>query len=322
MDKQVFKAQTILIWLPLIIITPFFFLICQSIDFSVGFISFLLTVVIYCIPLIQLICHIEIDNENIYKTHILTNKVVQTIPLNSILNIGIKKVGQAEQLYIITIDKKQSLFGLNIYPEKEQLIKTLQSLKNFDNVAASLNYPTGDDIGQRPIHIIAAVLILLGLGIAFEKFFINAWHGSSENMFSWFFISFPVALILSYLWINGEKKSSPFAASLLTGMLLGGVFAYDFLLLNRWYNEITVTPVSYEFTFDEQNTNYQQWTPVGDAKNEIIFHDGYVRVHDVWDGYTNNFQVGKTYKIAVAKGNLNDIFFNKDAFTKAILVEK
>ena len=61
---------------------------------------------------------------------------------------------------------------------------------------------------------------------------------------------------------------------------------------------------------------------MGDAKNEIIFHDGYVRVHDVWDGYNNNVQVGKTYKIAVAKGNLNDIFFNKDAFTKAILVEK
>ncbi len=163
MDKQIFKVNKLLIWYPFLIFIPMSFLASQTIDLSVGFICLLLSLVFHFTIFAQLIHNIEIDNENIYKIHILTNKVIQTIPLNSILNIGLKKVGQAEQLYITTIDKKQSLFGLNIYPEKEQLIKTLQTLKNFDIVAASLNYPTGDDIGQRPIHIIAAFLILLGL---------------------------------------------------------------------------------------------------------------------------------------------------------------
>ena len=305
------------------IIIPHFLLVSKSIDLSVGLLILLLGL---CIPLFiftQFIHNIEIDSENFYKVHTITKKIVQKIPFSSILNIEIKKIGQAEQLNITTIDRKQFIVGLDIYQEKEEIIKILQSFKSFDKNPITLDIPAyTQDIGQRPLHIIGVALALFALGFIFEKFLIQAWHGSSENMFSWFFISFPVAVFLSYFWIKGERKSNPFGASILTGVVLGGVFSYDFLLLNRWNNELTATHIYYEFTFDEQNSRYQQWTPIGKAKSDIIFHDGYVRVHDVWDGYTNNFQVGKTYKIAVAKGNLNDIFFNKDAFTKAILVEK
>lgn len=323
MDKQVFKPQNTLLWLPLVVIIPQFIFATKTIDLSVGLLILLLGLIFPLVLSSHLIHILEIDNQQITKVNSITKKATQVIPYTIISNIEIRKVGRTEQLNITTQDRKLIVIGLDIYPDKENIIKRLQSFVNFERDPITLNNSLiQDDIGQRPVHIIGIVIALFLLGLIFEKLYIHAWHGSSESMFSWFFISFPIGAFLSYLWIKGEGKATPIKAALVTGILLGGVLDYNFLLINRWNNEQQADTRYYGFRLDEQNKHYQQWTPMGEAQSELIFHDGYVQVHDVWDGYTNNFQLGKTYKIAVVKGNLNDIFFKTDAFKNAVLVEK
>lgn len=247
-------------------------------------------------------------------------KILQQIPYDKIRSIELQKMGSACQLILTSTDHRRTVINGFKEDNLQRLLKALQPyVKTVQMQPVTIDTPATQDIGQRVLHVIAAALVLGGVAwlIALQH---QAWHSSSESMFDWLVLSLPIGILLAYMWIKPEKKALPIPAALLSGILLGAAFNVVFLQANRLQNEQKTQTVVYKFILSEKQEHRQKWTPV--ESNPLIFHDGYVWVHDVWDqGFNTDLEQGKTYAIAVQHGRLNDIGFPVHAFDQATLVD-
>lgn len=271
---------------------------------------------IFAAGMSSLLQKIVLDAEGIHIKGNMLGAGHTFIAYTDVLRMELRDIGIQKNLAITRKSYKQALIPVSIYEKSEEMLSELNQHFPFDQNPVSLDIAVTQDLGKRPLYILIFAVLLFGLGLLLEKFFMTAWHGSSEAMFTWALYAIPAAIALSYAWIAPTKKAHSLLSSMIVGLILGGSLTHTVLVTNRWLNERSGQAVSAEFTLTEQGQRDQVWLPRDTA--QFIFHDGHVRVHEVWSaGYNPKLEEGKTYRISVVKGRFNDIFFPVGAFHKA-----
>lgn len=241
------------------------------------------------------------------------------IPYSNIKYMEVSKLGafNARALSITTTDYKKYTINSMVYSDFDQIIAALKPHVVFDAHEVSVNVAGMEDIGDRVKYVLGAGVVLFLWGIVLEVLFMEYWHLSSENMFGWLKYSLPAGILLAYAYIRLDKKAHALQAALISGLLLGGSMNFVILQSNRIYTEFYGQTQFYTFKYVEEKPRGQKWLPPEAVKT----HDGYFYVHPNWEvGYAKNVEVGKSYRIGIKKGLLNDWAFAPEAFKNANLL--
>lgn len=262
--------------------------------------------------------HIELSNGALHTINCLSKKKLKTIFYKTIQMAEIQKAGENHQLILTTTDHQRVIINGFKEPSLQKILQMIAPyVAQTRQQPVQIDIPMQGDIGQRVVHVISLGIFLIGLSVYISNLQ-HAWHSSSEQMFLWLLVSIPLAILAAYAWIVGEKKNTPWIAASVSGVVLGVGFNLIFLESHRLWNEQHTAVAHYAFRLDEKEHQLQKWTPV--QGNPLVFHDGYVLVHDVWkEGFNAKLEQGQTYTLAVQHSRLNDIAFPVSAFHQAKL---
>ncbi len=228
---------------------------------------------------------------------------------------------RSKVLNITTKDRRRIVFNLALFSNTDALIIHLFHQVHFDPSPVRLDIPGTQDIGQRALHILAAALGALFASLAFDHFLIHALHVASESISHLFWCTIPVAILLSYLWIRGERKAYPLLASGVVGVVSGILCGLALLTANHWVTEHCIQPTPVDMVYRYTRDDCQFWRPADAARLDIAHTDNEAAVCSHWDkGYVKDLQVGATYRVPVLEGFLNDIAFPVEAFHQAVLL--
>lgn len=231
-------------------------------------------------------------------------------------------INRSKILNITTKDRRRIVFHLALFSNTDELIVHLFHQVPFDPNPIRLDIPGTQDIGKRALYLLVASTALLFASLAFDHFCVHAWHVSSENMSRLFYFMIPASILLSYLWIRGEKKAYPLGTSCVVGVVSGILWGSAVLTANHWLTEHAFTPEPIEMIYVRAEYDCQYWRPINQAKLNINHTGNEARVCANWDnGYVKELQVGATYRVMVVKGWLNDIAFPVQAFHQAQLLQ-
>jgi hypothetical protein len=258
---------------------------------------------------------ITINSSGVVFSQALNGKTLKQVAFEDIRHIDLRSVGKNKILSITTNDRELLTINGTLYENFDDLVSSLNNKRPFDDIPIKIDMPLGQDIGHRVLVLIGIGVALFVSGLIIERIFVQAWHSSSENIFSWLWAFILFSMIFSYPFIRREKKASPFVAAIVSSLLLGGALEHSFLIANRLITEQRGKLNYYEFKYVEKDGKRQKWQPL--HGNQLDFHDGYVHVADVWKGYNQQLVEGSVYKVAVLSGFFNDIAFPIDAFKKA-----
>lgn len=240
-----------------------------------------------------------------------------TIPYAEIKYIEVGRLGafNGKTLSITTTAYKKYVINSIIYSDFDQIIRQLKQYVDFDAHVIVQDIPGMEDIGERVKYVLGAGVVLLIWGLVMAVALLSDWHLSSENMFDWLKYSVPAAILLAYIYIRQEKKPQALLAAIISGVVLGAGFNFVLLQGNRLYTEFNGQTRFYTFHYaDDTQQRGQKWLPPA----EVVTHDGYFYVHPDWNEcYAAQLQVGKSYRIAIKQGYLNDWAFTSYAFKQA-----
>ncbi|WLF84116.1 hypothetical protein [Moraxella sp. ZY210820] len=228
------------------------------------------------------------------------------------------KLINIQHLWITSKQFTSLRIELNYLKDSEQFIEDIRQYidveeKIFDSYGSK-------PVGYMPVYILMVSLFLIPITLCFDHFMIQAWHTSSEYMFTWFLIGIILTTIVCYFVCKQDEKNKAVVISSITvGIFAGTMVTYFALSIQRYINEQrNIAPQSVVMELVEQKERYQKWKIVSENAKQFRFQDGYFLVHQDWkQGYNPNLEQGKNYQVEIYQSEWNDIYFKPNTFFDA-----
>ncbi|WLF85019.1 hypothetical protein [Moraxella sp. ZY210820] len=228
------------------------------------------------------------------------------------------KLLNIQHLWIISKQFTSLRIELNYLKDAEQFIEEIRQYIDIEEKI--LDSYASQSIGNIPVYILLVSIFLMFVTLWFDHSIIQAWHTSSEYMFTWFTIGIILTSIVCYFVCKqDEKNKAVVISSIVVGIFAGAMVTNFALSIQRYINEQrNITPQVVVMELVEQKERYQKWKIVSENAKQFRFQDGYFLVHKDWkQGYNEQLQQGKHYQIEIYQSEWNDIYFKPNAFFDA-----
>lgn len=225
------------------------------------------------------------------------------------------KLLNIQHLWIISKQFTSLRIELNYLKDAEQFIEEIRQYIDIEEKAFD-SYGS-QSVEYRPVYILIISIFLILITLCFDHFMIQAWHTSSEYMFTWFVIGIILTSIVCYYVCKQDKTNQVvLVSSIMVGIFAGAIVTYFALSIQRYINEQrNIAPQVVVMELVEQKERYQKWKVVSENAKQFRFQDGYFLVHKDWkQGYNEQLQQGKHYQIEIYQSEWNDIYFKPNAF--------
>lgn len=298
---------------------------------SILLLMYLMTMIVTIIMIATY--HIQISDTQLSR-HVLLGKICfQRINFADIKSIEVlvhlpaarhaKKI-ESRILEITTRQHTRIKIPLMLFKNADLLLDLLHQYVEFDKTPIRPHLPAiaTNDIGQRVLYLLALAIILAVSAMILSGLLLKSLHFGNEPY--WYLL-----LLIPLLWfpcfsiIKAEHKAYPLPTTVISVAVLALCIYFSMIQLNRYLTEQQSQTTMHAFKLVHADDKHQEWTAAHaliDLKTE---HNQTLYVYKTWkDGFNPNLKTGKTYRLSVQKGWLNDMAFSPRSFHEAVLIDK
>lgn len=227
-------------------------------------------------------------------------------------------------LDIITHQHTKLRIPLVLFAQPDLILTTLQQYILFDQTPIHPHLPAiaTSDIGQRVLYMLALAITLAVSSMILSGLLLKSLHFGNEPY--WYLL-----LLIPLLWfpcfsiIKAEHKAYPIPTAIISVAVLALCIYFSMIQLNRYLTEQQSQTATHAFKLVDTDDKHQEWTEAHSLIHLTTEKHQTLYVYKTWgDGFNADLKTGKTYRIPVQKGWLNDVAFSPRSFHEAVLIDK